>query len=57
MIQYEDVLSDLDSDVIDRELLNFLDFIDDNFSDTNIIPADKEQLLRIASLVEGVISD
>ncbi len=33
---------------------DIFDFLDDNLSDDNIVIADEEQLMRIASLVDGV---
>lgn len=41
-------------DFVQQELLSFLDFLDEHFTDDNIISADEEQLMRIASLVDGV---
>jgi hypothetical protein len=35
-------------------LFEFLDFLDNNLVEENIVIADKEQLMRIASLVDGV---
>jgi hypothetical protein len=33
---------------------DFLDFLDNNLVEENIVVADKEQLMRIAALVKGV---
>jgi|GEM_PF-6148803 len=46
--------SSLKNDFFQQEFFSFLDFLDDNLSDDNIVIADEEQLMRVASLVDGV---
>jgi len=46
--------SRLKDDFFRQNIFSFLDFLDDNLSDDNIVIADEEQLMRIASLVDGV---
>lgn len=46
--------SSLKDDFFQQEIFSFLDFLDDSLSDDNIVIADEEQLMRIASLVDGV---
>jgi len=46
--------SSLKDDFFQQDIFSFLDFLDDNLSDDNIVIADEEQLMRIASLVDGV---